>query len=220
MGENELVISEHFPNHFKHPTNERVYFSDWINPWWNMIGRCKGQPNIVGIEVGTNFGGCATWCLENILTGEGSHLYTIDANDNEYIYNNLAPYKNYTFIKDLSENALRNLTHNGQSKFFADFIYIDGNHFAKYVLEDIVLSWPMLKYGGFMMIDDYGWGVHTDNEKVKPKIGVDAFLNAYEGHYELLQLNWQVYVRKIPCNYPQEEIVGNGDFLKNYPNEQ
>lgn len=220
MGENEMVISQFFPEHFTHPENERVYFSNWIAPWWRLLGKLAGQPNVVGIEVGTNYAGCATWCLQNILTGEGSHLYTIDATENPYIKKNLAPYKNYTFIKDLSENALRNLTHNGQPKLFADFIYIDGNHFAKYVLEDIVLSWPMLKYGGVMMIDDYGWGIHTDDERVKPKIGVDAFLNAYEGHYDLIQLDWQVYLRKIKCDYPEGEVKGNGDFLKDYPDEQ
>jgi cephalosporin hydroxylase len=215
MNENETVISQYFPKHFIHPTNERVYFSNWINSWWRLIGNLRDRPNIIGIEIGTNYGGCATWCLENILTGDGSHLYTIDVNENEYIISNLKPYKNVTFIKDLSENVLKNLNHNGNEKLFADFIYVDGCHFSKYVLEDIVLSWPLLKYDGIMMIDDYGWGIHTTDERVKPKIGIDAFLNAYDGHYELIQLDWQVYLKKINHEYSEVEIKGNGSFLKN-----
>jgi hypothetical protein len=33
----------------------------------------------------------------------------------------------------------------------------DGSHRARDVLEDAVLSWPLLKVGGIMLFDDYLW---------------------------------------------------------------
>ena len=225
MNEYQYILTQNimdykFPTHFKHPTTEPIYFQKWIPDWDSMLSHLKGKPNVVGIEVGTNYGGFSTWCCSEVVTGEGSMLYTMDVNHNEYIENNLGLYKNVTFVKNLSENVLRELSHNGKKKYFADFILIDGNHFAKYVLEDAILAWQLLKYGGILTFDDYWWGVHTTDERVKPKLGIDAFLMAYEGHYEIIRSGWQVSLLKIKCKYKEEEISGNGNFLKNHPEEE
>ena len=164
---NQLTIQKYFPSHFIHPDNEPIYHANWIQLWNQLLSSLTNKDNVIGIEIGTNYGGCSTWLLENILTGKDCHLYTIDANNNKYIDNNLKPYNNVTFIKNLSENALRNLSHNGKNKLFADFIYIDGNHFAKYVLEDAVLSWGLLKYDGYMIFDDYGWGARFNAKRYR-----------------------------------------------------
>jgi cephalosporin hydroxylase len=213
---NDITIQNYFPRHFIHPDNEDIYHAKWISEWTDFLFSFKGKPDVIGIEIGTNYGGCSTWLLENVLTGKDSHLYTIDANTNQYIENNLKPYNNVTFIKNLSENALKNLSHKGKTKLFADFIYIDGNHFAKYVLEDAVFSWQLLKYNGYLIFDDYGWGVHTDDESVKPKMGIDAFLHGYKNHYKIHKFGWQIYLEKINYYYPHSEIMGNGNFNKDY----
>jgi len=45
---------------------------------------------------------------------------------------------------------------NGHNSSF-DFIYIDGDHSTKAVLEDFTLSFPLLKPNGIMVFDDYNW---------------------------------------------------------------
>jgi len=35
-----------------------------------------------------------------------------------------------------------------------DFIYIDGAHEAKFVIQDAVLALPLLKPGGYILFDD------------------------------------------------------------------
>ena len=35
-----------------------------------------------------------------------------------------------------------------------DFIYIDGAHEAKFVIQDAVLSWGLIPVGGFLLFDD------------------------------------------------------------------
>ena len=54
-----------------------------------------------------------------------------------------------------------------------DFVYVDGCHLATCAIADIILSWDLLKTGGILIIDDYGWlGPPLD----RPKVAVDAFL--------------------------------------------
>jgi hypothetical protein len=51
------------------------------------------------------------------------------------------------------------------------------------------ISFELLKVGGFMLFDDYGWG--------KCKYGIEAFLECYSGKYQLLIKGWQVLIKKM-----------------------
>ena len=41
---------------------------------------------------------------------------------------------------------------------YFDWLYIDGNHYYEYVLQDLRLGWQKLKPGGLLVGDDYNWG--------------------------------------------------------------
>lgn len=77
------------------------------------------------------------------------------------------------------------------------------------VIQDSVLSWYLLKDNGIMIWDDYGWGIHTNDEKQKPKIAIDAFLSAYRDHYQILSNGWQIFIKKLPYTYSNEELNAN-----------
>ena len=55
-----------------------------------------------------------------------------------------------TKIKATSREALRKLPFESY-----DLVYLDGSHMAADVLEDAVLSFPLLKPGGILIFDDY-----------------------------------------------------------------
>jgi hypothetical protein len=191
------ITSYKYPPHMKRSSDlfGNNLFERWIPNWTNKLKHIIGKPNIVGIEIGVLYGDCSVFCAEKILTGENNIHYGIDIDDNEYLLNNISPYKNIKLIKGYSYDVLR--------KHFvepgvADYIYIDGSHLAMDVLHDAVLSWYLLKDNGIMIFDDYGWGIHTNDETQKPKLGIDAFLNTYQGYYTLLQLEWQVFLQKLP----------------------
>jgi predicted O-methyltransferase YrrM len=94
--------------------------------------------------------------------------------------------KDVTFrkMKSLSIDATALLLTEGKRGFF-DFIYIDGSHDAKDVLADLVMSFPLLRVGGMIVVDDYLWDVGRErfgDSLRTPKPGVDAFFNTYANH--------------------------------------
>jgi FkbM family methyltransferase len=78
----------------------------------------------------------------------------------------------------------------GFSYYRFDFIYIDGDHRADAVYLDGANSLNVCKKGGFILFDDYEWREET-------KAGIDRFLNEYMKFIEVVQMGYQVMVKKI-----------------------
>ena len=77
-----------------------------------------------------------------------------------------------------------------------DVAYIDGSHRAADVYSDGVLAWAMLVPGGTMIFDDYEWAYMTD-PRSNPKLGIDLFLKAFDGQYEIAQRGFQIALKKL-----------------------
>ena len=58
-----------------------------------------------------------------------------------------------------------------------DFIYIDGSHYSKDVLEDAILAWRLTKPGGVIIFDDFNWTVEgTDIRDIRnPRARIESF---------------------------------------------
>jgi predicted O-methyltransferase YrrM len=206
------ITSYKYPAHMKRPEGffGSNFFEKWIPDWQTQLAHLAGKPDVVGIEIGVLNGDCSVFLADQIVNGEGSILYAVDINCTDEFKNNVAPFQNHVdFRRGYSFDVLRNLTHKGQTKQFADFIYIDGSHLAIDVMQDAVLSWHLLKDNGILIFDDYGWGAHTPDEKQKPKLAIDAFLNAYQGHLQVIHGGWQVFIKKLPYVYSAEELEAN-----------
>lgn len=76
-----------------------------------------------------------------------------------------------------------------------DFIYVDGSHLANDVLFDACAAFHLLRPGGLMCFDDYGWGIDP-NPVHQPKMAIDAFLACFSEQIEVLSKEYQVWVRK------------------------
>ncbi len=196
-----------YPKHFIHPNNDRVYFQDHINLWEEKLFFLKSKPNVC-LEIGALYGAASVYIIENFCSIDGSHHHIMDLNTNKYIENNLAPYDNVSYHRGLSEDLFRSFTHNGLTKQFLDFVYIDGNHMSKHVLEDAVNSFYYLKPDGVMVFDDYGWGTDSP-EHHRPKTGIDAFLYAYQAYFDFISVGWHVIVRRNQYDMTQEEKEAN-----------
>jgi len=185
----------------------------WTQNWFEITARAnfdkylaeyKGKDGLKFLEIGCFEGMGSRWLLENVLTG-GSGLTVIDTFEGsvehiaagieiggiERFKENIAEYKDKVIIKQgYSQDILKKL-----SPISYDFIYVDGDHRAAGALQDIILSWPLLKKDGIMIMDDYAWNGFSDH--LNACIAMDAFLNCFVGQYELLLKEYQIVVRKI-----------------------
>src|SRR5262249_6765153 len=128
-------------------------------PYWRrLLSGFAGKPSIQAIEIGVLEGRSTLWFLQNILTHESSRILCVDPRVSPEFFDNVKPYRDKVhLVKARSQDALRSLSP-GLSRF--DFIYVDGDHRAPSVLEDAVLSFSLLRYGGILIFDDYTWEVN------------------------------------------------------------
>ena len=147
------------------------------------------------LEIGSYEGRSTCWLLENGLADKGSFV-SIDPYPNlteveTRFWTNIAQAKKDTQVvsafKDTSYKALAEMI---GYKYAFDFIYVDGSHAPDVALTDACMAWGLLKQGGVMLFDDYQYP-HEATGK-----GIDAFLSAFEGQYDLVLSNYQLAVQK------------------------
>lgn len=145
-----------------------------------LLAEFKGRP-VKFLEVGSYEGRSTLWLCENILTHPDARIVCVDTfkgNDEmaphekigifERFMYNIGPFGSKVDKVMAMESGLALRSFPAVETF--DFIYIDGCHRSRNVLEDAVLSYPLLKVGGIMLFDDYG---------SYSTVGVDAFLQCY-----------------------------------------
>ncbi|NMO22185.1 class I SAM-dependent methyltransferase [Pyxidicoccus fallax] len=181
------------------------FSSDWMSKceadWKQVLAPLAGKPGVQALEIGSFEGRSAIWLLENVLTHPTSGLVCVDLFDSDYVKlfdENIAASGaagRVTKRPGRSGAVLRTLP----PEPTYDFIYVDGSHRAFDVLEDAVLSWPLLKPGGWMIFDDYGMAsaqLTGRSSNSRPDIGIDAFLSAAFDRFELIKKDFQLTIRK------------------------
>lgn len=104
---------------------------------------------------------------------------------------NIFPFsKNIEFLRKKSWDGMIELYNRGVK---ADLIYVDGDHRAAEVLDDMVLGFKLLRVGGAMICDDSVTWCHTEKNGLKPlqhspRLAVDAFIHCNWGKIEPLIL--------------------------------
>ena len=189
--------------------------SEFTQNWFEITAKAnfetffigyKGKQNLNFLEIGCFEGMATRWMLENILTDVSSRITVIDtfggsiehkeagielAGMLDRFKENTKEWENQIIMKKgNSQEILRTLPPTNY-----DCIYVDGSHRASDALQDIILSWQLLKPGGLMIMDDYAWNNFTDN--LNACIAIDAFLNCFKDKYELLLKGYQVIIKKL-----------------------
>ena len=190
----------------------------WFDPHVPHIERAlapfRGRPGVRMLEIGSYEGRSTVWFLENIVTGEGSHLTAVDIwkgsaeNDPAEMERVWQRFQHNT-AAFASAGRLRVVVSPSQA-FLAKtlagqddsapverfhIIYVDGSHAAPDVLSDAVLSWALLEPGGVLIFDDYLWTGFT-TEQDRPRFAIDSFLACFLRQYDELHRGHQVIVRK------------------------
>lgn len=198
---------------------EPKYSVDWfsgnIPNWDNIFTKrgLKGTHFLKFLEIGCFEGRATNYMLENILTGQGCEIHVVDTFggsleesgmnwDKSYQFNTLYN----TFSSNISKHKDRVIIHRGESgkilkKDFEDntfdFIYIDGSHTAPDVLQDAILAHPLLKVGGIIIFDDFGWKDPNNLDPTNsPQMAIEFFYSSHRHKYEVIFKGYQVGILK------------------------
>lgn len=190
-----------------------------FNTFWgestlrNVEGFVKrfGVPKVT-VEIGV-FEGFTTFNMTNALVKmypEYKH-YAIDPYDasadlesetikeaEKLFKSNLEEFEfkhNIEFMQEYSNTALLKLINQGVK---ADLIYVDGDHRAQTVLEDLVLGFQLLEVGGVMLCDDTtSW--RTEKLQDTPLLALNSFMQCNYDRVALMHLvdNDQMAIQRI-----------------------
>ena len=179
------------------------WFSDNIPQWNRFLEPFRGRSDLNYLEVGVFEGRATVWMVENILSDPSSRITALDVfpqNLQERFEANVAAagfQGKLTTIVGPSQETLAQLEPNAY-----DIIYIDGSHQADDVLEDVVLSWPLLRQRGILIFDDYQWKPELPPE-LRPRPAIDAFVTVFRREIEIVDRGYQLMIRKLdnPCEF-------------------
>lgn len=171
----------------------------------------RGQ-DIKILEIGSYQGASTRWMLDNLATHPQSEMWCIDVWEEtpqhegadfqqvEALFDQqIAPHSSK--VKKLKGDSWSQLIglNNRPSKPEFDLIYIDGDHSAQGVIQDLVLSWPLLLEGGIVVCDDYVWKENLEAWRLgfrdygspleTPKMAIDAFTLIYSNRIR----HWMSY---------------------------
>jgi len=175
-------------------------FSARILQWKLNLAPFVGQPELHFLEVGSYEGNSACWMLDNVLTHQSSDLTCIDPYKEskdlfEYNIAQTSASDRVIRLPGYSYQVLPTLTPE-----YYHFIYLDASHEQVSTLEDAVLAWRLLRRNGLLTFDDYRLKDSYLSQlfrQERPDIAIDAFLQVYDGHFEMLYQGYHVTIRKL-----------------------
>lgn len=178
------------------------WFSNNINNFQTCMAALPARKKF--LEIGAFEGRATCWMLENGLVDNGeivcidpySHSDfdpTIDMKAVELrfwhnVKSIMTPTQSVYSFKEPSYRALAEMI---KRDYAFDFIYVDGSHAPDVALTDACMAWGLLKQGGVMLFDDYLYP-HENT-----RVGIDGFLDAFEGKCKAIIKNYQYGVQKL-----------------------
>ncbi|MBF2028089.1 MAG: class I SAM-dependent methyltransferase [Oscillatoriales cyanobacterium C42_A2020_001] len=188
------------------------WFSINIPVWQQQLVRFINIPDLKVLEIGSWEGRSTCWLLDNILTHPSARITCVDTFEGSVEHEVMCE---EDAVKTIEQRFDANIAKTGASEKVRKMIgssqtvlrslipnsynlaYIDGSHVACDVLEDALLTWRLVKVGGVIIFDDYGFQFPEGITEDPPKVAVDAFMTVFGKKVRLLHQGYQVLVEKI-----------------------
>jgi hypothetical protein len=188
--------------------NTKDDLPNWFEHIKHNFSHLPNTVDLLVLQIGVYKGDCTEYLLNNyqisqiidVDTWEGSmehsdeySVHNMDFSKVEMIYDKKF-FGDHRVIKMKMTSDVYFASQLLSEKF--DFIYVDGSHTSTQVLLDGINAFSRLKVGGILAFDDYRWPEYSGTLN-NPKIGIDCWLKLFEGHFELLVENYQIWVKKL-----------------------
>lgn len=197
------------------------FTTDWFSwsppVWTQIIAQLPSRKRF--LEIGSFEGRSSVWLIENAIdeggdllcvdTWEGGEEHKAQGHDmsavEDRFHRNVTVALGTVYPKKINVQSFRDTSLNVLSALLSivpekrdlfDFIYIDGSHQAPDVITDACMAWPLLRVGGVMVFDDYGWGEPLPATH-KPKMAIDAFVDIYKERLHLIHKSYQLIIQKM-----------------------
>lgn len=188
------------------------WFTHNIPIWQRYLEALINIPDLNVLEIGSFQGMSTCWLLDRILTHKTAKITCIDLYFQEQFDGNIAKTgvsEKVIKLQGLSQDWLRTLA----AKAY-EVAYIDGCHKATSVLQDALLSWPLVKVGGLIIFDDYEF-TFPDHPELNPQPGIKTFLDLYQNQLEVIHVGYQLIAKKTAdLGQPEEKILFAQAFQK------
>jgi len=190
-----------------------TYTANWFpaDAFEKFCSSLKGKPNLRFLEIGVFEGQGTRFFFEKFLGPTGTMVavdpfleyskvsvakiqgfdHLMNPSTEERFRSNTAEFASRIELhKGLSQNVLPKLPNES-----FDLAFVDGDHSRDAVAADAQNCMRLVKKGGYIVFDDYGWG-YKDRPETCPKPAIDKFLLQYSKQTTVLFKQWCVVVRK------------------------
>lgn len=142
----------------------------------------------VNYDIVDTFGGTLE---ESGMEGTAERLLTDNFIENNFQHNiSFHPEINFNINKGYSQHILPTLVK--QNKQY-DFIYVDASHRADDTFVDAYYAHKMLKPGGLIIFDDFGWkDPNAPHIVSSPELGIRMFFSMYDNLYTPIMQGYQI----------------------------
>ena len=188
------------------------WFSINVPVWEQFLTRFANLPDLRILEIGSWEGRSTCWLIDQLLTDPSARITCIDTFEGG-VDNKAAC--DEAFLKTIENRFDFNIQQTGRGHQVRKMVgksqtilrslmldsyqlaYIDGSHIASDVLEDTVLTWALVKVGGWIVFDDYGFQFADGITENPPKAAIDAFREIFAQKTRLIHQGYQVILEKI-----------------------
>lgn len=209
-------MSKEFKYNDKYQFTQK-WFDPMITSWFNVFDYFTEENEVNDVlEIGCFEGRATVFLLENYLK-EGTNYTVVDTfggtleedgmkvvgeklRESDFIYDNFShnishfPEINFTIHRDYSQYRLPKLEKEGKRY---DVIYIDASHRADDTFVDAYYAHKMLKPGGLIIFDDFGWkDPNRPHIADSPELGIRMFNTMYDREYNVIGGGYQVVVQR------------------------
>ena len=173
-------------------------FSHRIEIWQQQLQALAGKEGINALEVGCYQGMSCCWLLDKVLTGSTARLTCADVNHAPKFKENITKTGSAEKVSFLEGNPPELLASCTPNSF--DLINLqDRCKLSDRAEKDAKLAWKLLKSGGTIIFNYYGWR-HPNKPEQNPQIGIDRFLGSIKGQWQMVDRSpqaLQLIVRKL-----------------------